>query len=75
MKIDAKVRFVIDDDVLQIHVDQTEEVPVDLDYADDYDDVVQSVEERLYKKFNAILANEVDFVIENAAELCEEISS
>lgn len=75
MKIDAKVRFVIDDDVLQIHVDQTEEVPVDLDYVDDYDDVVQSVEERLYKKFNAILANEVDFVIENAAELCEEISS
>ena len=75
MKIDAKVRFVIDDDVLQIHVDQTEEVPVDLDYVDDYDDVVQSVEERLYKKFNAILINEVDFVIENAAELCEEISS
>ena len=75
MKIDAKVRFVIDDDVLQIHVDQTEEVPVDLDYVDDYDDVVQSVEEHLYKKFNAILANEVDFVIENAAELCEEISS
>lgn len=75
MKIDAKVRFIIDDDVLQIHVDQTEEVPVDLDYVDDYDDVVQSVEERLYKKFNAILANEVDFVIENAAELCEEISS
>ena len=75
MKIDAKVRFIIDDDVLQIHVDQTEEVLVDLDYIDDYDDVVQSVEERLYKKFNAILANEVDFVIENAAELCEEISS
>ena len=75
MKIDAKVRFVIDDDVLQIHVDQTEEVPVDLDYVDDYDDVVQSVEEHLYKKFNSILANEVDFVIENAAELCEEISS
>ena len=75
MKIDAKVRFVIDDDVLQIHVDQTEEVPVDLDYVDDYDDVVQSVEERLYKKFNTILTNEVDFVIENAAELCEEISS
>ena len=75
MKIDAKVRFVIDDDVLQIHVDQTEEVPVDLDYVDDYDDVVQSVEERLYKKFNAILTNEVDFVIENAAKLCEEISS
>ena len=75
MKIDAKVRFIIDDDVLQIHVDQTEEVPVDLDYVNDYDDVVQSVEERLYKKFNAILANEVDFVIENAAELCEEISS
>lgn len=75
MKIDAKVRFIIDDDVLQIHVDQTEEVPVDLDYVDDYDDVVQSVEEHLYKKFNAILTNEVDFVIENAAELCEEISS
>ena len=75
MKIDAKVRFVIDDDVLQIHVDQTEEVPVDLDYVGDYDDVVQSVEERLYKKFNAILTNEVDFVIENASEICEEISS
>ena len=75
MKIDAKVRFVIDDDVLQIHVDQTEKVPVDLDYVDDYDDVVQSVEERLYKKFNAILTNEVDFVIENASEICEEISS
>ena len=35
----------------------------------------KGIEERLYKKFNAILTNEVDFVIENAAELCEEIST
>lgn len=77
MKIDAKIKFIRARCLFggkAISKDEKIDVPVDLDYVDDYDDVIQSIEEWLFKMYGVVLCNEVDFTIENATELCEEIS-
>lgn len=51
---------------------QTIEVPVDMDYTEDYDDMVQAVEYELYKQYGVSVFNEVDFTIANASDICED---
>ena len=74
MKTDVKVHFVIDDNALQIHVDQVDDVPVDLGNTNDYNDVVTAVENFLYQKYHAILCIEEDYVVDNAHEIYEKLS-
>lgn len=79
MKIDARVKFVIDDEVLNIHVGDKVTIPVDEDYVSDFDDVIQTVEEKLYEDYGHSLHYSPDgdihgdFVIENSQEICDQL--
>lgn len=48
-------------------------VLVDLDYVEDYDDVIQTVEEKLLDECDKPLYNAFDFEIVNDNDLCEEL--
>jgi len=71
MKIDAKVR--VKTAKGDLTADQLLKVPVDLDYVSDYDDVIQAVESRIYDDYGVSMYNTVDFEIENADELADEV--
>lgn len=80
MKIDAKIRWVIDDSQLGIVCDSTESVPIDMDYTEaDKNAVAESVEHELQVKYGANLItsfaadDEHDFVIENLDEIVAEL--
>ena len=74
MKIDAKV--ILKKNITGIlTMGQTINVPVDMDYTEDYDDVVQAVESELYERYGVSMFNEVDFVIENASDICEDLAA
>ena len=79
MKIDAKIRWVIDDAVLGIVCNSTETVPIDIDYTEaDKNSVAESAEYELQTKYGANLitsfaADEHDFVIENLDEIVAEL--
>lgn len=48
-------------------------VLVDLDYVEDYDDVIQRVEEKLLDECDKPLHNAFDFEIINSVDLCDEL--
>ena len=48
---------------------------VDLDYIDDYDDIIGFVEGELYETFGESLHYQLDFDIANSVNLCEQIFS
>ena len=79
MKIDAKVRFStmyhssVDGWILKKGI--VIDIPVDLDYVDDYDDVIAAVEAEIFQKYRIVPSYEEDYTILNASEICEEISS
>lgn len=80
MKIDAKIRWMIDDDVLGIVCNSTETVPIDMDYTEaDKNAVAESVEYELQVKYGANLItsfaedDEHDFVIENLDDIVTEL--
>ena len=80
MKIDAKIRWVIDDDVLGIVCNSTETVPIDVDYTEaDKNSVAESAEYELQTKYGANLITSFaaddghDFVIENIDEIVAEL--
>ena len=72
MKIDAKVTLKKDITGI-VAAGKTINVPVDMDYIEDYDDVVQAVESELYERYGVSMFNGVDFVIENASDICEDL--
>ena len=73
MKIDAKV--MLKKNITGIlAMGQTINIPVDMDYAEDYDDVVQAVEAELYERYGVSMFNEVDFTIENSSDICEDLT-
>ncbi len=74
MKIDAKVT--LKKNIAGIlAAGQTIKVPVDMDYTEDYDDVVQAVEAELYEQYGVSMFNEVDFTIANASDICEDLAA
>ena len=74
MKIDAKVTLKKNITGI-LATGQTIKVPVDMDYTEDYDDVVQAVESELYERYGVSLFNEVDFTIANASDICEDLAA
>ena len=74
MKIDAKVTLKKNISGI-LAAGQTIKVPVDMDYAEDYDDVVQAVESELYERYGVSMFNEVDFTITNASDICEDLAA
>lgn len=81
MKIDAEIKFLITDTTINITTGQTVCIPVDADYVEDFDDVINDVESQLYEKYGTNLrislqaCDGCDFIITNAAEICEELSN
>ena len=80
MKIDAKIRWVIDDNQLGIKCDSTEVVPIDMDYTEaDKNSIAESIEYELQSKYGTTFIASFsendghDFVIENIDELIEEL--
>lgn len=74
MKIDAEIRIIEVADNDMLHVDTELTIPVDLDYVDDFDDVIQQAESRLYEKYGMSLWYNVNFKILNETEICDELS-
>ena len=74
MKIDAKVTLKKNISGI-LATGQTITVPVDMDYTEDYDDVVQAVESELYERYGVSMFNEVDFTITNASDICEDLAA
>lgn len=74
MKIDAKVTLKKNITGI-LAMGQTINIPVDMDYAEDYDDVVQAVEAELYERYGVSMFNEVDFTIENSSDICEDLTA
>ena len=80
MKIDAKIRWMIDDSQLGIKCDSTETVLIDMDYTEaDKNSVAESVEYELEAKYGVSFitsfdaADGHDFVIENMDDIIEEL--
>ena len=80
MKIDAKIRWMIDDSLLGIKCDSTETVLIDMDYTEaDKNSVAESVEYELGAKYGVSFitsfdaADGHDFVIENMDDIIAEL--
>lgn len=74
MKIDAKVT--LKKNIAGIlATGQTIYISVDIGYVEDYDDVVQAVETELYERYGVSMFNEVDFVIENASDIYDDLAA
>lgn len=73
MKIDARVK-ILNPKSECLAAGEVITIPVDEDYCSDFDDVIQDIETTLWDKYGVSMANTIDFEIENAAELCEELS-
>ena len=75
MKIDAKIKWLIDEPELNISVDKTETVLVDADYCEcDESDIIGCIENELTEKYGTgFYVGQDDFVIMNMVELLEAL--
>ena len=76
MKIDAKIKWLIDEPELNITVDKIETVLVDADYCEsDVENITQYIENELAEKYGtSFYVGQDDFVITNMDELIEDIA-
>lgn len=73
MKLEAKVKITNSPIPKIIANDTVIDVPVDMDYADDYDDIINDVEIWMYGEYGETFTNEVNFTIENAQDICDDL--
>lgn len=73
MKLEAKVKITNSPIPEIIANDTVIDVPVEMDYADDYDDVINDVEIWMYGEYGETFTNEVNFTIENAQDICDDL--
>jgi hypothetical protein len=73
MKLEAKVKITNSPIPEIIANDTIIDVPVDMDYADDYDDIINDVEIWMYGEYGETFTNEVNFTIENAQDICDDL--
>lgn len=81
MKIEAKIQWVIDDEVLGITSGKTETVDVDMDYVESYAEdienwILNELSEKYGTSFTVSYDDELsgDFVIMNMSELLEDLA-
>jgi len=76
MKIDAHVKWLIDEPQLGIEVDKLEIVPVDVDYIEpSEDELTVWIENELAEKYGiSFYVSQDDFTIMNMNDLIEDIS-
>lgn len=73
MKLEAKVKITNSPIPEIIANDTVIDVPIEMDYADDYDDVINDVEIWMYGEYGETFTNEVNFTIENAQDICDDL--
>lgn len=76
MKIDAKIKWLIDEPQLGIEVDKLETVAVDIDYIEPtQDELTDWIENSLAEKYGtSFYMSQDDFTIMNMNDLIEDIS-
>jgi len=76
MKIDAKIKWLIDEPQFDIAVDKIETVLVDADYVEaESEDILQWIENALSEKYGTSFYEcQNDFTVMNMAELIQDIS-
>lgn len=72
MKCDAIVQP-LSERAVEVLGKKNKTVLIDLDYVEDYDEVIQRVEEKLWTEYDKPLHNDFDFVIVNSVDLCDEL--
>lgn len=75
MKIDAEIKFNEPIPSLDISENEIVRIPVDLDYVEDYDDVIGSVENEIYERYGVSKYFNADFIIVNEVEINDELES
>lgn len=74
MYIDANIEIVKDTNNNMLMAGTKTDIAFDFDYCDDFDDVIQAVEEKIFEDFKVSLSYNVDFIITNANDICEEFN-
>lgn len=75
MKIDAKIKWLIDEPELNIEIDKIENVPIDTDYveSDEYS-VTAAIEEELVKKHGtSFYESQDDFIVVNMNDVLDDL--
>ena len=75
MKIDAEVKIVKSTNEETLKTGSIIEVTIDPDYIDDYDEVITSIENRIYDDYGLSLWNRENFIVLNESEICDKIFS
>lgn len=65
MKIDATIKIIKPVNSCVLAVGSMLNIPIDLGYIKDYDQVIRAIEARFVDDYNVCLANNVDYVIVN----------
>lgn len=74
MYIDANIEIIKDTNNHVLMAGTKTDIAFDFDYCDDFDDVIQTVEEKIFEDFKVSLSYNVDFIITNANDICEEFN-
>lgn len=74
MKIDVNVKAT-SEVARKLFKSDCEQFIVDLDYVEDFDDVLDEIESKLYDKYNVILCPYKDFEILDEASICDELAA
>lgn len=74
MKIDVNVKATSEIARKLFNAD-CEQLIVDWDYVEDFDDVLNQVESKLYDKYNVILCPYEDFEVLDEASICDELAA
>ena len=74
MYIDANIEIIKDTNNHGLMAGTKTDIAFDFDYCDDFDDVIQAVEEKIFEDFKVSLSYNVDFIITNANDICEEFN-
>ena len=70
MKIDAEIKFLTD--CKNFKAGEIITIPVDADYINDCDDIIQNIEEEMWTTKGVNVHNEIEFTILNYSDLCAE---
>lgn len=75
MKIDAEIKITNTPNPELLENGKRLDIPVDIDYINDFDDIINDVEIELYNKYGTTFIYNINFDIENAADICDEYFS
>lgn len=75
MKIDVEIKITNTPNSELLENGMRLNIPVDIDYINDFDDIINDVEIELYNKYGTTFVYNINFDIENAVDICDEYFS